>query len=137
MKRRANLPVLVKHTGHDHPYLRIGEVAVRCRTHPGLVHRFVRLGLVDPIDTRGTPEQWLFENKAVPLSPKSSACETSWGSTMPVFVSFFTCWNVSIRWKIASASWNAVGIEPAGYGTARMTSIVKHQILKHENRLEV
>ncbi|KGO32730.1 hypothetical protein JT06_18765 [Desulfobulbus sp. Tol-SR] len=50
--------------------MRIGEVAVRCRTHPGLVHRFVRLGLVDPIDTRGTPEQWLFENEAVPLIAK-------------------------------------------------------------------
>ena len=70
MKRRANLPVLVRHTGRDHPYLRIGEVALRCRTHPGLVHRFVRLGLVDPIDTRGTPEQWLFENEAVPLIAK-------------------------------------------------------------------
>lgn len=70
MKRRANLPVLVKHTGPDHSHLRIGEVAVRCRTHPGLVHRFVRLGLVDPIDTSGTPEQWLFENEAVPLIAK-------------------------------------------------------------------
>jgi len=70
MKRRANLPILVRHAGQDHPYLRIGEVALRCRTHPGLVHRFVRLGLVDPIDTRGTPEQWLFENEAVPLIAK-------------------------------------------------------------------
>jgi hypothetical protein len=30
----------------------------------------VRLGLVDPIDTSGTPEQWLFENEAVPLIAK-------------------------------------------------------------------
>ncbi len=70
MKRQLNLPVLVKQTDPDRPYLRIGEVAVRCQTHPGLVHRFVRLGLVDPVDTRGTPEQWLFENEAVPLIAK-------------------------------------------------------------------
>ena len=70
MNRRANLPVLVKHTGPNHPYLRIGEVAVRCRTHPGLVHRFVRLGLVDPVDTQGAPEQWLFRSEAVPLIAK-------------------------------------------------------------------
>ena len=70
MKRQTNLPVLVKRTGPDRPYLRISEVAVRCRIHPGLVHRFVRLGLVDPVDTRGTPEQWLFESEAAPLIAK-------------------------------------------------------------------
>ncbi len=70
MKRQVNLPVLVKGTGHDRPYLRISEVAVRCRIHPGLVHRFVRLGLVDPVYTRETPERWLFESDAVPLIAK-------------------------------------------------------------------
>jgi len=70
MKRQVNLPILVKRTGPDRPYLRISEVAVRCRIHPGLVHRFVRLGLVDPVDTRETPEQWLFESEAVPLIAK-------------------------------------------------------------------
>jgi len=70
MKRQLNLPVLVKGTGPDRSYLRISEVAVRCRIHPGLVHRFVRLGLVDPVDTRETPERWLFESDAVPLIAK-------------------------------------------------------------------
>jgi DNA-binding transcriptional MerR regulator len=69
-KRQSNLPVLVKYNGPYRPYLRIGEVAVRCRVHPGLVHRFVRLGLVDPIDTREKPERWLFESEAVPLIAK-------------------------------------------------------------------
>jgi DNA-binding transcriptional MerR regulator len=70
MKRQVNLPVLVKGTGSDHPYLRISEVAVRCRIHPSLIHRFVRLGLVDPVDTRETPERWLFESDTVPLIAK-------------------------------------------------------------------
>ncbi|MGD9878004.1 chaperone modulator CbpM [Desulfococcus sp.] len=70
MKRQVNLPVLVKRIEPDRPYLRISEVAVCCRIHPGLVHRFVRLGLVDPIDTRETPERWLFESEAVPLIAK-------------------------------------------------------------------
>lgn len=70
MKRKAYLPVLVKRTRTDYPYLKISEVAVRCRTHPGLVHRFVRLGLVDPVDARGNPEQWLFKRDAVPLIAK-------------------------------------------------------------------
>ena len=70
MKKRVNLPVLVNRTGFDHSYLRISEVAVCCRTHPGLVHRFVRLGLVDPVDMLGNPEQWLFERDAVPLIAK-------------------------------------------------------------------
>ncbi|RLC33854.1 MAG: hypothetical protein DRH32_00170 [Deltaproteobacteria bacterium] len=70
MKRRVNLPVLVKYNGPYRPYIGIREVAMRCRTHPGLVHRFVRLGLVDPVDTHGRPEQWLFRSEAVPLIAK-------------------------------------------------------------------
>ena len=70
MKRHVNLPIVVKRSGLDRRYLRVGEVAVRCRIHPGLVHRFVRLGLVDPIDTRERPERWLFESEAVPLIAK-------------------------------------------------------------------
>jgi len=38
--------------------------------HPGLVHRFVRLGLVDPVDIRVSPEQWLFERDAVMMINK-------------------------------------------------------------------
>jgi MerR family transcriptional regulator/heat shock protein HspR len=70
MKKQVNLPVLVRGTGSDDPYLRTGELAVRCRTHPALVYRFVRLGLVDPIDMRGEPEQWLFERDAISLIAK-------------------------------------------------------------------
>jgi MerR family transcriptional regulator/heat shock protein HspR len=70
MKKQVNLPVLVCGTGSEYPYLRIGELAVRCRTHPGLVHRFVCLGLVDPVDMRGEPEQWLFDRDAVSLIAK-------------------------------------------------------------------
>lgn len=70
MKKPVNLTVLVRGPKSDYPYLRIGELAVRCGTHPGLVHRFVRLGLVDPVDMRGEPEQWLFERDAVSLIAK-------------------------------------------------------------------
>lgn len=70
MKRQLNLPVLVKRSRPERPYLKIHEVAVRCRIHPGLVHRLVRLGLVDPVDMRESPERWLFEAEAVPLIAK-------------------------------------------------------------------
>jgi hypothetical protein len=33
--------------------------------HPGLVDRFVRLGLVDPVDLNDEPEQWRFERNVV------------------------------------------------------------------------
>jgi hypothetical protein len=65
MKKQVNLPVLVRGTGPDYPYLRIGELAVCCQSHPDMVQRFVRLGLVDPVDMRGEPEQWLFKGDAI------------------------------------------------------------------------
>jgi len=34
--------------------------------HPGLVDRFVRLGLVDPVDLNDEPEQWRFDRYVVP-----------------------------------------------------------------------
>lgn len=70
MKKHVNLPVLVRGAGFEYPYLRIDELAVRCHTHPALVYRFVRLGLVDPVDIHGEPEQWLFERDAVSVVAK-------------------------------------------------------------------
>jgi len=66
MKRRANLPVLLRYTRSSFPYLRLGDVAIRCMVHPGLIHRFVRLGLVDPVDLNDEPEKWRFERDVVP-----------------------------------------------------------------------
>ena len=66
MKRRANLPVLLRYSRSSIPYLRLSEVAIRCMVHPGLVDRFVRLGLVDPVDLNDEPEQWRFERDVVP-----------------------------------------------------------------------
>ena len=65
MKRRANLPVVLRYTRSSFPYLRLGDVAIRCMVHPGLIHRFVRLGLVDPVDQNDEPEQWRFERNVV------------------------------------------------------------------------
>jgi hypothetical protein len=65
MKRRANLPVLLRNSRSGFPHLRLRDVALRCMVHPGLVHRFVRLGLVDPIDPVDEPEQWIFERNVV------------------------------------------------------------------------
>ncbi len=70
MKRQANLPVLLRYTRSGLPYLRLSDVALRCMVHPGLVHRFVRLGLVDPVDISVSPEQWLFEQDAVMMINK-------------------------------------------------------------------
>ena len=70
MKRRANLPVLLRYAGSGFPYLRLNDVAIRCMVHPGLVHRFVRLGLVDSVDISVSPGQWLFERDAVVLINK-------------------------------------------------------------------
>ena len=70
MKRRANLPVLLRYARSGLPYLRLNDVALRCMVHPGLVHRFVRLGLVDPVDMSVSPEQWLFERDAVMMINK-------------------------------------------------------------------
>jgi len=66
MKRRTNLPVLIRYNTSGIAYLRLSEVAVRCMVHPGLIHRFVRLGLVDPVDLHDEPEQWRFESAVVP-----------------------------------------------------------------------
>jgi len=66
MKRRANLPVLLRYTRSGFPYLRLSDVAVRCMVHPSLVDRFVRLGLVDPVDLNDEPEQWRFDRNVVP-----------------------------------------------------------------------
>jgi len=66
MKRRANLPVLLRYSRSSISYLRLSEVAIRCMVHPGLVDRFVRLGLVDPVDLNDEPEQWRFERDVVP-----------------------------------------------------------------------
>jgi MerR family transcriptional regulator/heat shock protein HspR len=65
MKRRANLPVLFRYSRSGLPYLRLNDVAIHCMVHPGLVHRFVRLGLVDPVDLNDEPEQWRFERNVV------------------------------------------------------------------------
>jgi len=65
MKRRANLPVLFRYTRSGPSYLRLNDVAIHCMVHPGLVHRFVRLGLVDPVDLSDEPEQWRFERNVV------------------------------------------------------------------------
>ena len=66
MKRRTYLPVLLRHRRSNIAYLRLSEVAVRCMVHPELIHRFVRLGLVDPVDLQDEPEQWRFESDVVP-----------------------------------------------------------------------
>ena len=70
MKRRANLPILLRYARSGFPYLRLNEVAVRCMVHPGMIHRFVRLGLVDPVDISVSPEQWLFDRDVVTLINK-------------------------------------------------------------------
>ena len=66
MERRTNLPVLFRYRRSSIAYLKLSEVAGRCMVHPGLIHRFVRLGLVDPVDLHDEPEQWLFESQVVP-----------------------------------------------------------------------
>jgi len=38
--------------------------------HPGLIDRFVRLGLVDPVDLNDEPEQWRFDRNVVPKIKK-------------------------------------------------------------------
>ncbi|GEM_PF-660679 len=70
MKPHANLPVLVNCTGSGYPYLRIREVAVHCRIHPDLVDRFVSLGLIDPVNSGGREESWLFQREVIPLVQK-------------------------------------------------------------------
>ena len=65
MKRRTNLPVLFGYRRSNIAYLGLSGVAVRCMVHPGLIHRFVRLGLVDPVDLHDEPEQWRFESQVV------------------------------------------------------------------------
>jgi len=66
MKRRTNLPVLLRYRRSNIAYLELSEVAIRCMVHPGLIHRFVRLGLVDPVDLHDELEQWRFESDVVP-----------------------------------------------------------------------
>ncbi|SFM52838.1 chaperone modulator CbpM [Thermodesulforhabdus norvegica] len=49
-------------------YLRIEQVAEACGVHPELIDRFVRLGLIDPVDNES--ELLLFELDTVPLVRK-------------------------------------------------------------------
>ena len=47
-----------------------GEAAFRCGVHPGLIDRFVRLGLCEPAGWDEDRREWVFDPGIVPLVRK-------------------------------------------------------------------
>ncbi len=68
-ERRQYLMVSVERRPGRTSYLTISEVASRCGVHPELIERFVRLGLIDPVEER-LDEQFYFRVEVIPLVRK-------------------------------------------------------------------
>jgi DNA-binding transcriptional MerR regulator len=61
---------LVRVTTRKWRSINSAEAARRCGVHPGLIDRFVRLGLCEPTGWDNHGRQWLFEEDVVPLVRK-------------------------------------------------------------------
>jgi len=70
MEQRKYFPVRMETVTSWSACLRIGDMAALCGIHPELIHRFVRLGLLDPIGRDSARDEWLFSREAVSLVRK-------------------------------------------------------------------
>jgi len=70
MERKEYFPVRMDTIARWSVCLRVGDMAALCGIHPELVHRFVRLGLLDPIGRDSAGGDWLFSREAVPIVKK-------------------------------------------------------------------
>jgi MerR family transcriptional regulator, heat shock protein HspR len=68
-ERRQYLMVSVQRRSGRPAPLTLSEVASRCGVHPELIERFVRLGLIDPVESR-FDEPFRFRMEVVPLVRK-------------------------------------------------------------------
>jgi DNA-binding transcriptional MerR regulator len=50
--------------------VRITEIAELCNIHPGVIDRFVQLGLVDPAGRDENGTEWIFSRDAVSMVQK-------------------------------------------------------------------
>lgn len=51
-------------------YIRMREIADRCGVHPGLIDRFIRLGLLEPVGRDALADEWFFEIETISLVRK-------------------------------------------------------------------
>lgn len=70
MERTKYFPVRIDTIVNWSACLRMGDMAALCGIHPDLIHRFVRLGLVDPIGRDNVRGEWLFSRDAVSVVKK-------------------------------------------------------------------
>ena len=70
MEERKFLPMLSRFITGSVSYVTIREVSVLCDVHPEMIIRFVRMGLVDPVEEEKAEEGWIFPVETVPLVRK-------------------------------------------------------------------
>lgn len=69
MAEQTYFLVRVRQSSGSSPFLTLTEVAYRCGVHPELIDRFMRLGLIDSVDSEKDGEI-LFGDDVIPLIRK-------------------------------------------------------------------
>ncbi len=67
---RKHLPTLSGFMAGSASYVTLTEISALCDLHPEMVIRFVRLGLIDPVEKEKAEETWIFSVETVSLVRK-------------------------------------------------------------------